>query len=365
MISSRNKKTLLWSLTCSVALLALWALLPADSSNAAAQGPAGAGGKVLATVAGQAVSQAEVDARIVKKLIERQPNLVDTALEELIDEKLVALEAAAQKTTAEQLLAREVTAKAAAPTDAEVESFYEQQKARIPPNVSKEQVIPQIRSYLLQQKADEAKRTFYASLRTKYAVNNMLQAERSAMEAEQAKAVRPRLESGNVPAKGPAGAAVTIVEFSDFQCPFCARVTPTVDQALSRYGDKVRVLFRQFPLDIHPMAPKAAEASLCAHEQGKFWEMHDAMFANQKDLAVDALKAKAAALHLDTAAFNSCLDSGKTAAAVKADFDLGVSIGVNATPAIYVNGRALSGAVGFDVLGRVIDEELKRVGAAG
>jgi protein-disulfide isomerase len=320
---------------------------------------------VAATVAGQPVTQAEVDARVVRDLDPRtKQQSIDNALNQLIDEKLIGLEAAALKTTPEELLAREVTAKAAAPTDAEMEAFYEQQKARIPPNMTKETVMPQIRGYLQAQKAEEVRKTYFGGLRAKYDVQNMILAERTALEVEKAKALRPRIESGAAPAKGPATAPVTIVEFSDFQCPFCARVTPTVDQAVAKYGDKVRVLFRQFPLDIHADAQKAAEAALCAHEQGKFWEMHDAMFADQRALGVEALKSKAVTLQLDSAAFNSCLDAGKAAAAVQSDFDMGVAIGVNSTPSIYVNGRYLSGAVSYDVLARIIDEELKRAGAA-
>ena len=113
------------------------------------------------------------------------------------------------------------------------------------------------------------------------------------------------------PSKGPENAPVTIVEFSDFQCPFCSKAKVTVDEVMKGYGDKVRLVFRHFPLSFHQDAPKAAEAAACANDQKKFWEYHDKLFANQGALEVDDLKKHAADLGLDTARFNECLDSGK------------------------------------------------------
>ena len=164
------------------------------------------------------------------------------------------------------------------------------------------------------------------------------------------------------PAKGPANAPVTIVEFSDFQCPFCSRLTPTIKQVEEKYGNKVRVVFRQYPLPFHQNAQKAAEASLCAADQGKFWEMHDAMFADQNALGVDQLKAKAATLGLNAEQFNSCVDSGKHAATIQADMKDGSAAGVSGTPALFINGRFINGAVPLEQITSVIDDELRRKG---
>ena len=129
-----------------------------------------------------------------------------------------------------------------------------------------------------------------------------------------------------------------------------------------KYGDKVRIVFRQYPLPIHQNAQKAAEASLCANDQGKFWEMHDAMFSNQQELGGRQLKAKAAELGLNAEKFNSCLDSGQDAAEVQADMKAGSAAGVSGTPAIFINGRFISGAVPIEQITSVIDDELQAQG---
>ena len=179
---------------------------------------------------------------------------------------------------------------------------------------------------------------------------------------------RPSRPSGPVkvntkgaPSWGPKDAKVTIVEFSDFQCPYCSRVVPTLKQVVEAYDGQVRLVFRQFPLrSIHPQAQKAAEASLCAADQGKFWEMHDAMFADQRQLTDDSLKAKAQALGMDAEGFNQCLDSGQYAAAVQADLDAGQAVGVSGTPAMFINGRFASGALPYDQLAAMVEQELAR-----
>ncbi len=160
------------------------------------------------------------------------------------------------------------------------------------------------------------------------------------------------------PARGPANAPVTIIEFADFQCPFSARFAPTLDQVCSKYGANVRLVFRQFPQLFHAFAAKAAEASLCAWDQGHFWEMHDAMFENQQSLSVNNLKAKAAELGLNADSFNYSLDSGKHAADVQRDFLAGQKAGVAGTPALFINGRFVSGDVPLEEITRIVDQEL-------
>jgi protein-disulfide isomerase len=162
------------------------------------------------------------------------------------------------------------------------------------------------------------------------------------------------------PVRGNPAAPITIVEFSDYQCPFCARVNPTLAKIRETYGDRVKIVFKDYPLPNHPQAPKAAEAARCAGEQSKYWEMHDAMFANQRALEVPSLKQTARAIGLDGTAFDQCLDSGKWQATIRAGSELGEQMGVNSTPSLYVNGRALIGAMPFENFKQIIDEELSR-----
>jgi protein-disulfide isomerase len=171
------------------------------------------------------------------------------------------------------------------------------------------------------------------------------------------------IDTGSNPAKGPAGAKVTIVEFSDFQCPYCGNfAVQTLPQILSTYSSSVRFVFVNFPLtQIHENAQKAAEAAECANEQGAFWQYHDILFQNQTALDVNSLKGYAATLTLDTAKFNDCLDSGKMTSAVQADIQLGQKAFQDAgltrigTPAFFINGNYISGAQPFDVFKQAID----------
>src|SRR5829696_1524679 len=163
------------------------------------------------------------------------------------------------------------------------------------------------------------------------------------------------------PALGSASAPVTIVEFSDFQCPFCLRVEPTLKQVRQTYGDKVRIVWKDFPLtQIHPQAFKSGEAAHCAGEQGKYWEYHDRLFANQQALQATDLKRYATDLSLEPTKFNECLDSSKYGERVRDGVAQGTGLGVNSTPTIYINGRMLSGAQPFEMFVSVIDEELSK-----
>jgi protein-disulfide isomerase len=159
--------------------------------------------------------------------------------------------------------------------------------------------------------------------------------------------------------KGPADALVSIVEFSDFQCPFCGRVIPTLRDVEKAYAGKVRIYFKHFPLAFHQDAPLASQAALAAGAQGKFWQMHDKLFDNQQSIKRPDLEKYAQELGLDMTRFKQALDSGTYKARVDADFAFGQSLGVTGTPAFFINGRSLVGAQGFDKFKEVIDEEIE------
>jgi len=158
---------------------------------------------------------------------------------------------------------------------------------------------------------------------------------------------------------------VTMIEYSDFQCPFCGKAFTTVKQLQQQYGDKLEIVYKQFPLPFHPFAEKAAEASLCAGDQGKFWDMHDLMFTHQDALAVSDLKGYASHLNLDTATFNTCLDSGSKAALIQADIAEGQKLGVSGTPTFFINGQSIVGAQPIEAFTAVLDKALGSSGSSG
>ena len=160
--------------------------------------------------------------------------------------------------------------------------------------------------------------------------------------------------------KGGANAKVTIVEFSDFQCPFCSRVVPTLHQIEKEYGDKVRVVFRHNPLPFHGDAPLAAEAAVAAQAQGKFWEMHDKLFANQTALDRPSLEKYAHEIGLDMGKFKAALDSNKGKDQIEANMKEGTQFGVRGTPGFFINGNKVEGAQPFDAFKAVIDRELAK-----
>jgi protein-disulfide isomerase len=161
--------------------------------------------------------------------------------------------------------------------------------------------------------------------------------------------------------KGAATAPVTIVEFSDFHCPFCQRVLPPLTQLESQYGDKVKLVFRDYPIEnLHPAARKAHEAARCANAQGKFWACHDLLFANAPKASPEQLKTYAQEVGLDVPAFEQCVNSGTYQAVVQRDVEEGSQVGVTGTPAFFINGRLVSGAQPLESFVRVIEEELAR-----
>lgn len=170
------------------------------------------------------------------------------------------------------------------------------------------------------------------------------------------------LTAGDVPSFGPADAKVTLVEFSDFQCPYCSRAANTVTEIKKKYGDKVRFVFRQFPLSFHQNAHLSAQASLAAHAQGKFWPFHDKMFANQSKLDRESLEGYAKEVGLDLVKFKKALDDKTYAATVDAELKLGEESFVDGTPTIFLNGKRVEDPSNVDALSKAIDAELEPKG---
>ena len=276
--------------------------------------------------------------------------ILETALDGLIADRLLTAEAEKRGVSVDELISGAVATTKVPPTEQEVTNLYNANRSRLA-GASLEAGMQQVRDFLDQGSFDTALEVYVEGLKESYGVRSELEPFRVDLEIE------------GHPSMGLDDAPITIVEFSDFECPFCRRALPALEQIDETYGDKIRVVFRQFPLNnIHPRAQKAAEASLCAHEQGEFWTMHDLLFAEPVELEVASLKAKAAGLGLDTEAFNSCLDTGKNADEVGRDIQAGVVVGVTGTPAIFINGRIVTGAQPFETYAEIIDEELARGG---
>lgn len=269
-------------------------------------------------------------------------------LDDIINKRLLEKEAKARGISVDELTRIEVDGKAAAVTQAEAKAFYDENKGRFGQTPEAE-ALQKIEAGLRQQRISNRRTDYVSFLRKSASVKVMLEPP------------RVKLESLAGPAKGPESAPITIVEYADFQCPYCTRALASLKQVEEKYAGKIRIVFRDFPLSqIHPFAAKAAEAGACANDQGKFWPMHDKLFANQTKLAVNDLKQHATDLGLDAEAFGACLDSGKHAAEIKKSVEEGQRYGLSGTPSFFVNGRLIVGAQPYDSFAEVINDELER-----
>jgi len=344
----------------SLVAVALVTLAACSKTSAQPQARAATGTKqpaasdVVALVGTTPITLDEVDSRALQepvssfggaKLVQALYLARRATIEEIVANRLMDDEAKARGIDRPTLVEREITAKAPAPTDGEVAAWYRDNPARVN-GASLDQVRAPIKNLLLEQRMDAARATLVESLKAKTTVTISL--------------VPPRVEvaDGGRPAIGPANAPIEMIEFSDFQCPFCQRANPVVEQVLKTYGTKIKFVYRHYPLPNHPNARPAAEAAACAEVQGKFWEYHDILFANSSKLSDADLKAHAKTVGLDTGKFNTCFDNKQQKPGIDADIKDGESVGVTGTPAFFVNGRSIEGAQPFDAFKRVIDEEL-------
>ncbi|OFV88520.1 MAG: hypothetical protein A2V74_08760, partial [Acidobacteria bacterium RBG_16_70_10] len=263
-------------------------------------------------------------------------------------DRLIEAEARRRGLSREVLVRQEVDGRTASPAPGQAELIYDQNRERFSGR-TREQAVAEIREALARSLRSERRAQWEEELRKQATVVVRLEPPRAEVP----------IPAGE-PATGTAGARVTIVEFTDYQCPFCHRAQGVMDQILSRYEGKIRLVHRDFPLEGHPGAFPAARAARCAGEQGRFWAYHRNLMTVAGALDDADLMARAKGLRLDAGAFGACLGSDRHDASIRAAYDDGEALGVTGTPAYFINGRMLSGARPLAAFAEVIDEELAR-----
>ena len=347
----RNYRTLAWRLRIPVALVICLAIGLACANAGDGEGDEAISDQsAIAHVDGDPILLGDVDTFIKEQLFAEKfpPGKGDAvlyqerreAVEEIIDSRLLARSASAASMSEEAWIAQEI---AALPpiSDADVGAFYEENKTRFNPGTTLETLSDPIRAHLENEKEDDIR----SALRENASVEISLPRQRKTVAAVGY-------------ALGPESAPVTIVEFSDFQCPYCSRVVPTLKELAARYPEQVRIVFRHLPLDFHAQARGAAQASICAGQQGQFWEYHDLLFANQRAMGRDQLSSYATGLGLDMELFESCMTAPETDALVAADLEAAERLGATGTPAFFINGIFLNGAQPLEVFDELVQEEL-------
>jgi protein-disulfide isomerase len=306
--------------------------------------------RVLASVNGREITSADVEESLrplVYGVQEQVYRLRAQEVELRINDLLLGQEAQRRGVTPRALLDAEVVSKIPAVTEADAQRFYDENKARIDGDFA--QLKEQILQYLREVAERKAQTDFAARLRAGAEVRMYLVAPAAPVY---------RIATDGQPSKGNPAAAITLVEFTDFQCPSCAAAQPVLARIAAEYGERVRLVVRDYPLARHADARKAAEAAEAAREQGKYWEYAMLLYQNQSALQVDRLKEYASRIGLDRAKFDAALDSGRFADSVRRDLLDGERAGVNGTPTVFVNGVRVERAT-YDLLKSAIDAALK------
>jgi len=260
---------------------------------------------------------------------------------------LMDIEAHERGVSREALVDDEVTSKAAV-EPADVDAMWEEVKSRAG-GATREQVLPQLNQMVAQRKTENREAAFQRELFKKHGVTLVgLQPARKVVTIPD-----------DAPVLGPKDAPITLIEFTDYQCPYCQQAQNHVDRVLAAYKDQVRLVYQEYPLEsLHDRAKPAGFAARCAGEQGKFWEMHRGLLMTPGSFDAKDLEARAQALGIDAAKFSACTTSGKYVAVVEKSIENARSVGVNGTPTFFLNGRSFSGAQPFEYFQRMIEEEL-------
>ncbi|MCM2321977.1 MAG: thioredoxin domain-containing protein [Oligoflexia bacterium] len=281
-------------------------------------------------------------------LRKREYELKMNQLNKLLTERLIGAEAKKANLPLEEFINKKVVGGEVKISDQDYKNFVKEK--HIPESQLNPQVKERIMAYLQGMKKQDLVQAYIGKLTKSSPVEVYFTKPK----------LQVNVEAGNGPFFGGKDAAVTIVEFSDFQCPFCSRAAETVTQLKKKYGNKIKLAFRHFPLPMHREARPASEASMCVNEQGtdKFWRYHDILFKNMDKLDAANLEKYAKEVGADVKKFQECVTAKKYAAHVQADMEYGEKIGVRSTPTFFINGQLISGAVPLEQFSEVIDEEL-------
>jgi protein-disulfide isomerase len=299
---------------------------------------------VVAEIGGVKLTESDLEQQESSKLLQARSDFYQAeskALEELISNTLIAQKAKSENLTVEQLLDRDVKSQVKDPTEDQIRIYYEGIETDQPYEAMRGKILEKIRTL----RTNKAAAAYVKALREQSNVYVMLTPPSTAVDL------------GNADVHGSKDAPVMLVEFADYECPYCQKVAPAIKRLEDELGSKLAVAYKDFPLPMHSHAEKAAEAARCAGKQGQFWAFHDELFSS-KELDVDQLKAQAHALKLDSVAFNKCLDTGETAAAVQKDREQGLHLGLTGTPSFFVNGHFISGALDYATLRKIVDQQL-------
>ena len=331
---------------CSIAIaLALWLALSACAFGAPVL--AAEPSRVVATVGTHQITEAEVDRKIEPQMAPinaKVYELEQRGIKAIADEYLLEQAARQHGLSPAEYVRKEIDDKAGKVTEADAKRYYDAHAAaKLPPF---EQIKVPLIEFLHNQMLEQRRAALLDRLRMHDHLQIMI------------KPPRVEVATWENPATGPANAPVTIVEFSDFQCPFCKRAESTLKQLMAHYRGKVRLVYMDFPLPMHSHALDAAEAARCAGEQDKFWQYHDSLFGDQARESPEDLKALAVRLGLDASRFNRCFEQSKYQKQIMQSAAEGKRLGVTGTPTFYVDGRELVGAVPYDNFTKTIDEEL-------
>ncbi len=298
------------------------------------------GRKITATELEQKEADKLLDAKYKYYVVERE------ALNQFIDGEILEMQAKKEGVTLDELFKRHVSSNIPEPTEEQLRFYFE----GVQTDETYESARPHIIDTVHQLRLKKARDAYIADLRGQYGV---------VVELNQPSA---QVEAGKSPRLGPESAPVQVIEYADYECPYCQKVNPDLIRLRAEFGDRVSVVYKDFALPMHPMAAKAAEAAQCAGDQGKFWEFHDALFQNKR-LQTSDLKEEASALKLDSARFDKCLDKSEKAEAVKKDGLEARALGLTGTPSFFINGHYMSGAIGFAKLKETVTQELVLIDA--
>jgi protein-disulfide isomerase len=305
---------------------------------------------VLVEIDGVMLTRADFEQKLPTSFFQVRNTLYDAerkAVSEFVDEYLLERQARKKNLSVGELLERHVNAVVPKdPSDEALQVYYEGLNATEPFEAVRSKII----EYLRQRRIAKAKAAYLESLRSDAKVLIRLAPPRA------------RIPLNGTPIRGPADAPVVLVEYADYECPYCQTLKPQLEKLQAEYKGKLAVVYKDMPLPTHPSAQKAAEGAHCAGAQGKYWEYHDLLFSS-KEYGVAKLKENARALKLDGEVFDKCLDSGERAEAVKASLAEGQALGLPGTPAVFINGRLLSGTVDYEAMRNIIEDELRQSAA--